>query len=97
MVTATSHKGDVLQAKMEIVFAHLNGEHQHRTLYEPEDYLKMMRMLRAYEIGHAADGSRWRSRRRWAAAPGCSPDADGNSIMVTSGDCPSFRGGDDVP
>ncbi len=58
MVTASSHKGAVLQADMEIVFAHLNGEHQHRTLYEPGDYLKMMRMLRAFEIGHAADGSR---------------------------------------
>lgn len=57
MVTATSHKGDVLQAEMEIVFAHLDGIHQDKTLYEPADYLKMMRMLRAYEVGHAADGS----------------------------------------
>jgi 3-hydroxyacyl-[acyl-carrier-protein] dehydratase len=57
LVTATSHKGGVLHAEMEIVFAHLNGEHQDKTLYEPGDYLKMMRMLRAYEIGHAADGS----------------------------------------
>ncbi|MGO8746845.1 MAG: 3-hydroxyacyl-ACP dehydratase FabZ family protein [Thermoguttaceae bacterium] len=56
-VNATSYKGAVLQAQMEIVFAHLNGEHGNKTLYEPEDYLKMMRMLRAYEIGHAADGS----------------------------------------
>jgi 3-hydroxyacyl-[acyl-carrier-protein] dehydratase len=56
-VNATSHKGATLQAQMEIVFAHLNGEHGDKNLYEPEDYLKMMRMLRAYEIGHAADGS----------------------------------------
>jgi len=57
MVTATSHKGSALQAEMEIVFAHLNGEHQDKTLFEPADYLKMMRMLRAYEVGRAADGS----------------------------------------
>lgn len=58
MVTATSHKGDVLQGEMEIVFAHLNGEHRGKTLFEPSAYLKMMRMLKAYEIGRAADGSR---------------------------------------
>lgn len=57
MVVATSHRNGVLQAEMELVFAHLNGEHQDKTLYEPGDYFKMMRMLRAYEIGHAADGS----------------------------------------
>ncbi len=57
MVTATSHKGSALQAEMEIVFAHLNGEHQDKTLFEHADYLKMMRMLRAYEVGRAADGS----------------------------------------
>jgi len=60
MVTATSHKGSELQAEMEIVFAHLNGEHQNKTLFEMSDYLKMMRMLRAYEVGHAPDGSRLR-------------------------------------
>ncbi|MGQ9573769.1 MAG: 3-hydroxyacyl-ACP dehydratase FabZ family protein [Thermoguttaceae bacterium] len=57
MVTATSHKGSQLQAEMEIVFAHLNAEHDSHILFEPEAYLRMMRMLRAYEVGHAADGS----------------------------------------
>ena len=57
MVTATSYKGTRLQAEMEIMFAHLNGEHGAKTLYEPEDYCRMMLMLRAYEVGHAADGS----------------------------------------
>jgi hypothetical protein len=47
---------------MEVVFAHLNGELQNKTLFEPEDYLRMMRMLRAYEVGHAADGSPLRPR-----------------------------------
>jgi len=57
VVTATSYKGDTLQGEMEIVFAHLNGEHQGKTLYAPQDYLRMMRMLCAYQVGHAADGS----------------------------------------
>lgn len=57
MVTATSHIGDVLQADMELVFAHLSNDHNDKVLYTPVDYLKMMRMLRIYEVGHAADGS----------------------------------------
>ncbi len=57
MVTVTSHRGDCLQAEGELVFAHLNGEHQDKVLFEPSAYLRMMRMLRAYEVGHAADGS----------------------------------------
>ncbi len=58
MVTTTSHKGETLQAEAEIVFAHLNGEHQDKTLIEPRDFLRMMRLLKVYEIGRAADGSR---------------------------------------
>ena len=58
MVTTTSHKGDALQAEAEIFFAHLDGEHQDKTLIEPRDFLRMMRLLKVYEIGRAADGSR---------------------------------------
>jgi 3-hydroxyacyl-[acyl-carrier-protein] dehydratase len=58
MVTATSHKGDRLQAEMEIVFAHLEGELGEKTLFEEGDLVKMMRILRAFEVGRAADGSR---------------------------------------
>jgi len=57
MVTATSHKGEELQAETEIVFAHLEGEMGQKTLYDPLDMLQMMRVLRAFEVGHAADGS----------------------------------------
>jgi 3-hydroxyacyl-[acyl-carrier-protein] dehydratase len=55
--TATCHNGGRLMAEMELVFAHLNGERQGTTLFEPLVYVHMMRMLRAYEVGHAADGS----------------------------------------
>ena len=57
MVTATSHKRDQLHAEMEIVFAHLNGEYREKTLIDRSDLLHMMRILGAFAVGHAADGS----------------------------------------
>jgi 3-hydroxyacyl-[acyl-carrier-protein] dehydratase len=57
MVSATSYKGDILHAEAEIVFAHLNDPRL-GTLFEPETFLRMMRMLVAFDVGHAADGSR---------------------------------------
>lgn len=57
MVTATSHRGATLQAEIEIFFAHLNGGHQDKTLIEPRDFLRMMRLLKAYDVGRSADGS----------------------------------------
>jgi 3-hydroxyacyl-[acyl-carrier-protein] dehydratase len=55
-VSATSHKGDVLQAQAEIVFAHLNAPWL-GTFFSPEAFMTMMRLLGAYRVGHAADGS----------------------------------------
>jgi 3-hydroxyacyl-[acyl-carrier-protein] dehydratase len=57
MVSATSHKGDILHAEAEIVFAHLNDPRL-GSLFEPETFLRMMRLLGAFDVGHAADGSR---------------------------------------
>jgi len=54
MISAVSHKEGQLQAEMEIVFAHLGSEHD--SLYDPEQFLRMMRMLGAYDVGRAADG-----------------------------------------
>jgi len=55
-VTATSHKGEVLQARVELVFAHLNAPWL-GTFFSPETFLMMMRLLGAYRVGRAADGS----------------------------------------
>jgi 3-hydroxyacyl-[acyl-carrier-protein] dehydratase len=55
-VSAVSHKDGRLQAELEIVFAHLSDEHS--SLFEPVTFLRMMRAFRAFEVGHAADGSR---------------------------------------
>jgi len=57
LVQATSYRGDQLQAEAEIMFAHLNGDFENRSLYTPDTLLQMMRILGAYEVGRAADGS----------------------------------------
>jgi 3-hydroxyacyl-[acyl-carrier-protein] dehydratase len=57
MVSVASHKGDVLHAEGEIVFAHLNDSRL-GSLFDPETFLRMMRLLGAFDVGHAADGSR---------------------------------------
>ena len=40
---------------MELVFAHLNSSVQ--SLFDPETFLRMMRMLGAFDVGHDADGT----------------------------------------
>ena len=56
MVTVTSHRGEQLQAEGEIVFAHLN-DNRMDSLFDPATFVHMMRLLRAFEVGRAADGS----------------------------------------
>jgi 3-hydroxyacyl-[acyl-carrier-protein] dehydratase len=57
MVSATSHKGDRLHAEAEIVFAHLNDARA-GSLFDPATFLRMMRLLGAFDIGLTADGRR---------------------------------------
>jgi 3-hydroxyacyl-[acyl-carrier-protein] dehydratase len=56
MVSGTSHKGEVLHAQLEIVFAHLNDSRM-GALFDPGTFVHMMRLLGAFDVGHAADGS----------------------------------------
>ena len=65
MVSATSYKGDVLHAEAEIVFAHLNDERL-GSLFDPETFLRMMRLLGAFSVGHAANGSPLSRRHGWS-------------------------------
>jgi len=53
----TSHVGDRLQAEVELVFAHLDDRFHGVDLFEPADFLRMLRLLRLYDVGHAPDGS----------------------------------------
>jgi 3-hydroxyacyl-[acyl-carrier-protein] dehydratase len=57
MVTAASYKGDVLHAEGELVFAHFN-EPKLGSLFDPATFLRMMRLLGAYDVGIAADGGK---------------------------------------
>jgi 3-hydroxyacyl-[acyl-carrier-protein] dehydratase len=73
MVTVTSYKGDQLHAEGEIVFAHLNDS-QLGSLFNPDTFLRMMRLLGAFDVGHAADGSRLKPPARLLqAAEGANP------------------------
>ncbi len=56
MITGTSYCGDTLHAEVEIVFAHLNDPSL-GSLFDPATFLRMMRLLGAYDVGRAADGS----------------------------------------
>ncbi len=55
MVTGTSYKGDQLHAEVELMFAHLSDPRLTK-LFDPETFLRMMRLLGAFDVGHAADG-----------------------------------------
>ncbi|GEM_PF-165985 len=56
MVKATCHKGDILLAEMEIVFAHLDEQFEKITLFDRHDLLRMLQNLRAFEVGRNANG-----------------------------------------
>ena len=56
-VTATSHRGDELQAEGEIVFAHLREEQVNARQIDDGVLLHTMRMLRLFEVGRTQDGS----------------------------------------
>lgn len=68
VVTATSHKNNELHAEMNIFFAHLDEAYQDKHLFEPGDLLKMMRVLRAYEVGIGPDGRPLREPEENASA-----------------------------
>jgi 3-hydroxyacyl-[acyl-carrier-protein] dehydratase len=63
--SVTSHIGDVLQARGELVFAHLNAPWL-GTFFTPDAFLSMMRVFGAYRVGRAADGSPLRPPERLA-------------------------------
>lgn len=56
MVTATSHKNGQLHVEMEVMFAHLNGDFEGKTLFDRKTFLYMLRMLGIFDVGHATGG-----------------------------------------
>jgi 3-hydroxyacyl-[acyl-carrier-protein] dehydratase len=69
VVSGVSHKNGQLQAEVELVFAHANNVSTD-ALYDPEAFLRMMRMLGAFDVGHAADGSPLKPPMRLLSALG---------------------------
>lgn len=51
LVMATSHRGRELQGKAELTFAHLDARHVTGELFEPAEFLRMLRIFRLYEVG----------------------------------------------
>lgn len=68
-ISATSHKGRQLHAEAEIMFAHLDHPRL-GSLFDPETFLHMMRLLGAFEVGHAADGTPLAPPQRLLGAAG---------------------------
>ncbi|MEX0937440.1 MAG: 3-hydroxyacyl-ACP dehydratase FabZ family protein [Pirellulales bacterium] len=58
MVSATSHVGERLQADADMFFAHLDVDHRAgESLFEPEDFLNWLKILKVFEVGRKEDGS----------------------------------------
>lgn len=59
MVEGTSHDGDRLQAKIDLMFARLDDERfKGVELFEPAEFCRMLRLLRLFEVGVNPDGSK---------------------------------------
>ena len=56
MCSGTSHVGGRLQGEFELMFAHLSSAMQ-RELFEPAEFLRLLRILRLFEVGRKEDGS----------------------------------------
>ena len=57
IVRGTVYIGERLLADLELVFAHLNERVAQEELFEPAEFLRLLRILGLYEVGRHADGS----------------------------------------
>ena len=53
-----SRRGDAIQAEVDLMFAFLDDRFPEVDLFGPVDFLRMLRLLKVYDVGRAADGSR---------------------------------------
>jgi 3-hydroxyacyl-[acyl-carrier-protein] dehydratase len=56
-VVGTSRRGQELQAEFEYYLAFLSDRNESRELFEPADFLRMLRAFRLYEVGRDPDGA----------------------------------------
>lgn len=57
LVVGTSHLGQQLQAELEYYLAFLSDRNESRELFEPADFLRMLRAFRLYEVGTDREGA----------------------------------------
>jgi len=55
---ATIHCEDELRAEVELVFAHLDDRFADVDLFEPADFLRMLRVFQLFEVAIDRDGNR---------------------------------------
>jgi 3-hydroxyacyl-[acyl-carrier-protein] dehydratase len=68
MAEITSHVGDRLQGEVEMMFAFLDDRFPPGPLFEPVDFVAMIRLLGMYDVGVTSDGQRIELPEFYAAA-----------------------------
>jgi 3-hydroxyacyl-[acyl-carrier-protein] dehydratase len=58
LITGKCHVGDRPQADAEFYLAVLPPQHEAEQLFEPASFMKLIRLLRVYEVGTKPDGTR---------------------------------------
>jgi 3-hydroxyacyl-[acyl-carrier-protein] dehydratase len=56
IATVTSHIGKELQAECELMFAFLDDRFAPGPLFEPVDFVAMLRVFHVYDVGRTSDG-----------------------------------------
>lgn len=56
IITGTSRIGDRLHAEVELFFAHLDDDDSDRQLFEPGDFISMLRVYGLYDVGRNKEG-----------------------------------------
>lgn len=57
IVEGAARVGDEAVAEVELVFAHLDERFEGVDLFDPADFLTMLRLLGVYDVGRIADGT----------------------------------------
>ncbi|MEM7311529.1 MAG: 3-hydroxyacyl-ACP dehydratase FabZ family protein [Planctomycetota bacterium] len=58
LLSGTSHVGDRLQAEAEFYLAALGDRFKAQQLFSTPDFVRLLRLLRIYEVGKTADGEK---------------------------------------
>ncbi len=68
LVRGTSHRGDELQAEIDLYFAQLQDRNGNREMFGAAEFLRILRLYRLYDVAVDADGNPLRIPERLLAA-----------------------------